>query len=173
MATMNRNVNLEEVNSDAFMGITFLNYQSGVQKAIFFGSVIASIAWALFGTFALHISNSILMVGIIAPLVPGVLFGCNFNQDLSLFNYLKILVFKPREVYLSKPTESYEQIREMALKMEKCDKVRMSEQSPEMRRRLLLKMGVGALAFIAFIIIIRIVIGATREEVPMHHVIGG
>lgn len=35
MASMNRNVNLEEINTDAFMGITYLNYQSLAQKFLF------------------------------------------------------------------------------------------------------------------------------------------
>lgn len=37
MASMNRNVNLEEVNTDAFMGISYLNYQSMLQKVVFIG----------------------------------------------------------------------------------------------------------------------------------------
>ena len=35
MATMNRNINLEEINADAFMGIPFLNHQTIIQKVEF------------------------------------------------------------------------------------------------------------------------------------------
>ena len=40
MASMNRNVNLEEVNTDAFMGISYLNYQSMLQKVVFIGGIV-------------------------------------------------------------------------------------------------------------------------------------
>ena len=44
MASMNRNVNLEEVNTDAFMGISYLNYQSMLQKVVFIGGIVIGIA---------------------------------------------------------------------------------------------------------------------------------
>lgn len=43
MAQMNRNVNLEEIDSDALFGIDALKNQSIGQKIIFFGSVIAGV----------------------------------------------------------------------------------------------------------------------------------
>ena len=39
MAQMNRNVNLEEIDSDALFGIDALKNQSILQKIVFFGSV--------------------------------------------------------------------------------------------------------------------------------------
>ena len=44
MASMNRNVNLEEVNTDAFMGISYLNHQSMLQKVVFVGGIVIGIA---------------------------------------------------------------------------------------------------------------------------------
>ena len=41
MPQMNRNVNLEEIDSDALFGIDALKNQTFVQKVVFFGSVIA------------------------------------------------------------------------------------------------------------------------------------
>ena len=43
MAQMNRNVNLEEIDSDALFGIDALKNQSIFQKFIFFGAVIAGV----------------------------------------------------------------------------------------------------------------------------------
>lgn len=43
MAQMNRNVNLEEIDSDALFGIDALKNQTILQKIVFFGSVIAGV----------------------------------------------------------------------------------------------------------------------------------
>ena len=43
MAQMNRNVNLEEIDSDALFGIDALKNQSILQKIVFFGCVIAGV----------------------------------------------------------------------------------------------------------------------------------
>ena len=59
MASMNRNVNLEEINTDAFMGISFLNYQSLPQKIVFIGGVVAGIAINLIGTFVFNININV------------------------------------------------------------------------------------------------------------------
>ena len=59
MASMNRNVNLEEVNTDAFMGISYLNYQSMLQKVVFIGGIVIGIAINLVGTFLLEININV------------------------------------------------------------------------------------------------------------------
>ena len=84
MASMNRNVNLEEVNTDAFMGISYLNHQSMLQKVVFVGGIVIGIAINLVGTFVLDISINITMILTLLPIILGVAFGCNFNEDLSL-----------------------------------------------------------------------------------------
>lgn len=43
MAQMNRNVNLEEIDSDALFGIDALRNQSILQKIVFFGCVIVGV----------------------------------------------------------------------------------------------------------------------------------
>ena len=43
MAQMNRNVNLEEIDSDALFGIDALKNQTFLQKVIFFGAVIVGV----------------------------------------------------------------------------------------------------------------------------------
>ena len=111
MATMNRNVNLEEINSDAFMGIPFLNHQTIGQKVIFWGSVVVAVIWNILGTFLFHINAGIIIALTLVPLAFGVAFGCNYNQDLSLLEYLKLILFKPATAYYTKPVEDLEQIK--------------------------------------------------------------
>ena len=112
MASMNRNVNLEEVNTDAFMGISYLNYQSMLQKVVFIGGIVIGIAINLVGTFLLEININVTMILTLVPILSGVAFGCNFNEDLSLIKYFKLLISKPVETFYSKPAEDLEQLHQ-------------------------------------------------------------
>ena len=47
MATMNRNLNLEEVDNDGFMGFDFFKYQSVKQKIVFCVFAVAGIGTLL------------------------------------------------------------------------------------------------------------------------------
>lgn len=172
MATMNRNVNLEEVNSDAFMGIPFLNHQTVLQKVLFWGSVVAAVAWNIAGTFFLHINANIIIFSTLIPLAFGVAFGCNYNEDLSLIAYLKLILFKPAVIYITKPTEDLEQIRIAAARMDKEAELRERQKNvtPEQQRRLLIKLLSGALIAVVLFIIVLIVIASSNKDV-LHHII--
>ena len=84
MASMNRNVSLEEINTDAFMGITYLNYQSLAQKVIFVGGIVVAVGGNLIGTFIFNIGVNVSVFLTFIPLLIGVMCGCNYNEDLSL-----------------------------------------------------------------------------------------
>lgn len=173
MATMNRNVNLEEINSDAFLGIPFLNYQSPLQKLIFWGSVIVGVLWNVLATFLFHINANIVVIVTILPLLVGVLFGCNYNQDLSLFQYIILVLFKPSKVYMNKPAEDLKQIKETKERIKREEELRMREElkaSPEEQKRLLIKLVLGVVIAVVFFIILLIVIASTRTDV-IHHII--
>ena len=75
MASMNRNVNLEEVNKDAFMGISYLNYQSMLQKVVFIGGIVIGIAINLVGTFLLEININVTMILTLVPILSEWLLG--------------------------------------------------------------------------------------------------
>jgi hypothetical protein len=172
MATMNRNVNLEEVNSDAFMGIPFLNYQTTGQKVIFWGSVIVAVGWNIVGTFAFHINVNIIILCTLIPLLFGVAFGCNYNQDLSLFDYLRLALFKPSTVYVTKPEEDIEQIKQEIIRIDKEAEFNAKKQSVtyESQRRLLIGLLVGSIFIIIIFVILLIVIATTNTDV-LHHII--
>lgn len=172
MATMNRNVNLEEINSEAFMGIPFLNYQSVRQKIIFWGSVVLAVIWNILGTFLFHINAGIIIALTLVPLAFGVAFGCNYNQDLSLLEYLKLILFKPATAYYTKPTEDLEQIRVVAARMDKEAELleKQKQVTPEQQRKLLIKLLIGVVVGVLLFIIVLIVLIASKEDV-LHHVI--
>lgn len=172
MATMNRNINVEEINSDAFMGIPYLNYQTILQKCIFWGCVVAAVAWNILGNFFLHI-NAVAIIFITLILVAiGSVFGCNYNQDLSLINYLKLILFKSSDAYISKPTEDFEQIKVAAERMNKEAELleKQKNVTPEQQRKLLIKLLIGALVAVLFFAILLIVLASSNGTVS-HHII--
>ncbi len=172
MATMNRNVNLEEINSDAFMGIPFLNHQTIGQKVIFWGSVVVAVIWNILGTFLFHINAGIIIALTLVLLAFGVAFGCNYNQDLSLLEYLKLILFKPATAYYTKPVEDLEQIKIAAARMDKEAELleKQKEVTPEQQRKLLIRLLSGVLIVVLLFVIFLIVLIASKEDV-LHHVI--
>lgn len=172
MATMNRNVNLEEINSDEFMGIPFLNHQTIGQKIIFWGSVAVAVIWNILGTFLFHINAGIIIALTLIPLAFGIAFGCNYNQDLSLLEYMKLILFKPATAYYTKPVEDLEQIKIAAARMDKEAELleKQKEVTPEQQRKLLIRLLSGILIVVLLFVIFLIVLMASNEDV-LHHVI--
>ena len=173
MATMNRNVNLEEVGTDAFMGISYLNYQSLPQKVVFIGGIVTGVAINLVGTFVLEISINMTLVFTLIPLILGVAFGCNYNEDLSLIRYFKLLISKPSKAYYSKPTEDLTQLRMAATRIKQEEELvrqQKEKMSDEAQRQLLIKLGIFAFIAVATVIVIIIVISATKTD-EIHHMV--
>ena len=173
MAQMKRNLNLEEVNSDAFMGIPFLNYQTIPQKMLFWGSMIFGIILNLVSIFAFSANANIAVLLMLLPLIFGVAFGCNYNQDLSLFQYLMLILKKPAKKYASKPTEDILQLRNSAKQFELEERKREQQRNPvtaESQKKLLIKLLIGIVAFILFLVIVLGVLG-NRKENELHHTI--
>lgn len=173
MATMNRNVNLEEINSDAFMGITYLQHQTILQKVILFGNIIIAIGMNLLGNFYWNINMNIVILMTLLPLSLGVILGCNYNEDLSLAKYFKLVISKPFKEFYSKPTEDLEQLRNSAerIRMEEEQlKLQNQKVSQEEQKKLLfqLLLGVG-LTFILLILILLFIKSTKNEEV--HHTV--
>lgn len=173
MASMNRNVNLEEINTDAFMGISYLNYQSIPQKIVFIGGVLVGIALNLIGTFILDISINVSILLNLVPLLVGVVFGCNYNEDLSLIKYMKLLISKPSKVYYSKPVEDLEQLHKAATRIREEEEQLKKQQekiSDEAQKKMLIKLGIGSLIVIVIFIVLLITIKATNKK-ELHHTV--
>lgn len=173
MASMNRNLNLEEVNTDAFMGIPFLKYQTFAQKALFVISLIASVVILLIGVFAFEINVNLLILLTLLPMGFGIAFGCNYNQDLSLIKYLQLVLFKPSVKLVTRPTEDIEQIRNSANRIRQEEELRRRKEqqaSPaEQKKRflkLMLILAVAAAALLSFVIVTK----SLRHE-EIHHTV--
>ena len=88
MASMNRNVDLEEIDNDAPLGLEFLKYQTLLQKIWMISMIIGGVTLMLVGTFILKIDTNICIWFVFIPLALGVLFGANYNQDFTVFQYI-------------------------------------------------------------------------------------
>lgn len=173
MAQMNRNLNLEEVNSDAFMGIPFLNYQTLPQKIFFWGSVILGVVTNLISIFVFSANTNLAVLFTLLPLIFGVAFGCNYNQDFSLFQYLILILKKPSKKYVSKPTEDIIQLRNSARQFEQEERMRERQQNivtAESQKKLLIKLVIGIILFILFFAVVLGLLG-NREESEIHHTV--
>jgi hypothetical protein len=88
MASMNRNVDLEEIGNDAPLGLEFLKYQTTFQKVWMVSMIIGGVSLMLVGTFLFKININICILFVFIPLIFGVLFGANYNQDFTVFQYI-------------------------------------------------------------------------------------
>ena len=173
MAQMNRNVNLEEIDSDALFGIEALKNQTLVQKIVFFGSVILGVLANVLLPLYYQTPTIVCIVIFMAFLLVGVAFGCNYTEDMTYGRYLYYFFFKPTKPLAYESTEDVIKIRQKAeeIKREEEMLLRMKQQAnPEEQRKLLTKV-------ILFIVILVVVIGAVfvyagmKEDSNIHHTV--
>ena len=171
MATMNRNPNLEEINTDAFMGITFLSHQTFGQKIFFFGGVILGIGLNVICNYVLQMNMMVSILMTLVPIMIGIAYGCNYNEDLTLMQYLKLILFRPSKAYYSKSTEDVVYLRaaEDRIRMEELRQEMLEQQSPEARRKVLVKLIVGIVVGIILFVVLLIVVMSTKTN-EIHHV---
>ena len=105
MVSIYRNTNLEEIHSDAFLGFEFLMYQTKFQKfLLIFGRVFVfalnAVLMFVFGV------DSLVAIFICLPFsIPFIIFGCNYNEDLTLFRYLYLTIKDPCVKLVNRSTE--------------------------------------------------------------------
>ncbi|MBQ9143139.1 MAG: hypothetical protein IJX63_15310 [Lachnospiraceae bacterium] len=173
MAQMNRNVNLEEIDSDALFGIEALKNQTLVQKIVFFGSVILGVLANVLLPLYFETPTIVCIMIFMVFLLIGVGFGCNYTEDMTYGKYLYFFFFKPTKPLSYKSTEDVIAIRKKAEEIRKEEEMllRMKQQAnPEEQRKLLMKM-------VAFVLILVIAIGAVfvyagmKEDSNIHHTV--
>jgi len=171
MATMKRNTNLEEINTDALFGISYLKYQTKTQKLVMFGSVVVGIVINIMSSFMFDINPNIASLFMMIPIFIGVLLGCNYNQDLSLISYIRLSVSNPSKTYYSKSFEDLENIRRSAEQIKKNKQIEQRESISEEEHlksliRLIVIVVLMVIGFIAIVVVIKI---SKTEEI--HHTV--
>lgn len=173
MASMKRNVNLEEIDTDSFMGISYLKYQTKIQKVIFVMGVLMSIVIDILGTSMLGLDIGVTMIFALIPLFVSIAFGCNYNEDFSLIEYIVLLLSSPVKEYHSKPCEDLEQLHHSAERIRREEELIETQQkkaSDEEQHKLLMRVVIGLVIFIAVIILI-IVCMKTFKADDIHHMV--
>lgn len=173
MAQMNRNVNLEEIDSDALFGIEALKNQTFMQKIIFFGSVILGVLANVLLPLYCGTPTVVCIIIFMVFLLIGVGFGCNYTEDMTYGRYLYFFFFKPTKPLAYESTEDVIKIRQKAEEIKKEEEMmlRMKQQAnPEEQRKLLVKV-------IAFVLVLVVAIGAVfvyagiKEDSNIHHTV--
>lgn len=171
MAQMNRNVNLEEINSDALFGIDALKNQSIIQKIIFFGSVIGGVLVNVLFPIFYGTSTIACVLMFLGLLLIGVALGCNYTEDMTYGRYLYYFFFKPTKPLYFESTEDVIKIREKAKELKREEEVLLRQKKqadPKVQKKLLVKV-------IAFVLALAVAIGivfmysSKREKDTIHH----
>ncbi|MCR4567805.1 MAG: hypothetical protein K5769_07120 [Pseudobutyrivibrio sp.] len=168
-----RNTNLEEIDSDALFGITYLAHQTIGQKVIFFGCVITSTLIFIGSQFIFDVPFlAALVIEIIFGTI-GFLFGANQCEYLSIAQYLKLLFFKPIKYAKFASSEDIGLMKK-SIEQEKLEAERrqkeMTEATAEGQRRMLvmvIAIIVGVIVFTGIIFAIK----SYRADKPTHHTI--
>lgn len=171
MAQMNRNVNLEEIDSDALFGIDALKNQSIGQKIIFFGSVIAGVLLNVLLPLFYNAPRLLCVFIFLGFLLVGVAFGCNYTEDMTYGKYLFYFFFKPSKPLYFESTEDVIKIREKAEELKREEELMLKQKQqadPAAQRKLLI-------GVIAFVVIMAVLIGSVfayssiKKDDKLHH----
>lgn len=141
MAQMNRNVNLEEIDSDALFGIDALRNQSILQKIVFFGCVIAGVLVNVLLPLYFETPKIVCILIFLGLLLVGVAIGCNYTEDMTYGKYMFYFFFKPTTPLFYESTEDVEKIREKAMEIKREEEMtlrRQQQADPVAQRKLLL-----------------------------------
>ena len=171
MAQMNRNVNLEEIDSDALFGINALKNQNILQKIVFFGCLIIGVLLNVLLPLFFETPRILCVVLFLGLLLIGVAFGCNYTEDMTYGKYMFYFFFKPTVPLDYKSTEDVGEIRKKALELKREEELllRQSKQAdPAAQRKLLIKV-------ICFVVAMAVLIGAVfiysgvKDKNNLHH----
>ena len=119
MAQMNRNVNLEEIDSDALFGIEALKNQTLVQKIVFFGCVLLGVLANVLLPMFYGTPTIVCILIFMAFLLVGVAFGCNYTEDMTYGKYMYCYFFKPVKTLRYESTEDIGRIKKKAEELKK------------------------------------------------------
>ena len=174
MAQMNRNVNLEEIDSDALFGIDALKNQTILQKIVFFGSVIAGVLLNVLLPLYYDTPRIVCILMFLGLLLVGVAIGCNYTEDMTYGKYMYCFFFKPSISLQFESTEDVDKVKEKALVLKKEEELtlrRQQQADPEAQRKLLIKL-------VLFVVVIAVAIGSVfiykgiNKDKKLHHEAG-
>ncbi len=173
MPQMNRNVNLEEIDSDALFGIDAFKNQTVGQKIIFFGCVLAGVALNVCLPIFYETPRIACIFIFLGLLLVGVAFGCNYTEDMTYGKYLYFFFFKPSKHLIYESTEDVKCMKKKAEEIKKEEELKLQRQKsadPRAQKMLLIKL-------VAFVLVLIIAVTSTfiysnyKKGEMVHHTI--
>lgn len=174
MAQMNRNVNLEEIESDALFGIDALKHQTFLQKIVFFGCLLIGVLLNVCLPIFYGTSTIVCVFLFMTFLLIGVAFGCNYTEDMTYGKYMYCFFFKPKKYLLYASTEDEEWIKNKAEEIRKAEEIKLQKQrqaNPEEQKKLLMKLIIFIVALVVIIAGVFIYSGSKKDEGIKHHTV--
>lgn len=171
MAQMERNVNLEEIDSDALFGIDALKNQSLGQKCGFFACLMGGILANVCLPLIFGVPRAVCVLLFLALLLVGIAFGCNYTQDLTYGKYLYCYFFKKADTLTYESTEDVLSIRKKAEKIRKEEEAVLERErgkDPREQRKLVFKL-VGFVVALAMILLFAVVYASYVKQGNVHH----
>jgi flagellar biosynthesis/type III secretory pathway M-ring protein FliF/YscJ len=141
MFSYDRNVDLEEVKASPFFELDFIKYSSKSQLCLLSCSIISSIVLIVVNSLFLHMESYLATLIMSLPVLVGALFGCQYNQDLSYYEYIKCLVTKQKKTYYKKSTEdilSSKETIKLFLEEKSAEKEQLQKKNEKKRKILLI-----------------------------------
>ncbi len=161
MPQMERNLDLESVDSDTLFGIEALKHQSIGQKIIFYGCLLGGILANTAMPRFFHTPGVINVLTFTALLAIGITAGCNYTQDMSYGKYVFCMLFGKKKVL---PYKSPEDLRHPERRQKTVEKKQDEKSQKKMAASALLMI----LALIAMLSGIYIWQGKKEAE-GVHH----
>ncbi len=167
MAQMDRNLNLEELNTDTPFGIEALRWQSIGQKAVFWGSLLLGIAVNIVLPMVFHLPRILAAAIFLVLLAIGVGAGCNYAPGMTYGRYAYCCVFGKPQVLTYRSTQDPALIQAPE-KQNKQEDGMEEEENREQSRKTLAKL-------VIFILVVIITVAGTfaykdiRDSQKIHH----
>lgn len=171
MPQMNRNINLEEIDSDALFGIDALKNQTFFQKVVFFGLLGVGVTLNVALPLLFEVPSIVCILILLVLLGVAVAFGCNYEEDMTYGKYLYLYFFKPTKTIFFRSTEDKESRSKRAEEIKKEEDRKLMEANrakPEEQRKLLMKLVAFVLVMVIAICGVFIYAG-TKDDT--HHTI--
>lgn len=174
MAQMERNVNLEEIDSDTLFGIDALKGQSILQKLIFFTCLLVGIVANVCLPMFFHTPRAVCVFLFLGLIMIGIAFGCNYTEDLTYGKYLYCYFFKPVKMLRYESTEDIGHMKEKAKELNRQEEMLLRKEknaNPKAQRKLLMKLLAFVLAMMLMVAGALVYVNQIKEKSYHHEVV--
>ncbi|MCR5338174.1 MAG: hypothetical protein K6E75_06415 [Lachnospiraceae bacterium] len=171
MPQMERNVDLEKIDSDTLFGIEALRYQRLGQKVLFYGCLLAGVGANTLMPHFLHTPGIINVLAFAFFLMIGIAGGCNYSQEMTYGRYLMSVLFEEKKILSYRSGEDIRFLKETEVGSngQKAEGAKQIQKQDAGERKRMLA------AFIVMILVLVIVLtgiyaGARQKEISnIHH----